>query len=115
MNLLRVMPAEGSGLPGFVSGCDEWSKPLFRIRESGFFCDSSCGVMEKSMEIEIRINGREERRKACSIAELVAGRGLTAGSLIVEHNGRIIKQDDWGEVMLGQGDVLEMLNFVGGG
>lgn len=67
------------------------------------------------MEIEIRINGRDERHKACSIAELVAGRGLAAGSLIVEHNGRIVKQEDWGIVMLAQGDVLEMLNFVGGG
>ncbi len=67
------------------------------------------------MEIEIRINGREELQKACSIAELVAGRGLASGSLIVEHNGRIVKQDDWAGVMLEQGDVLEMLNFVGGG
>lgn len=67
------------------------------------------------MEIEIRINGRQERRPVCTIAELVAGRGLAAGSLIVEHNGRIIKEDDWGGVTLCQGDVLEMLNFVGGG
>lgn len=67
------------------------------------------------MEIEIRINGRQERRTACSIAELVAGRGLAAGSLIVEHNGRIVRQEEWAEVMLGQGDVLELLNFVGGG
>lgn len=115
MNLLRVMPAEGSGLLGFVSERDEWSKPLFRIRESGFFLWLLLWCDEKSMEIEIRINGREERCKSCSIAELVAGRGLTAGSLIVEHNGRIIRQDNWAQVMLSQGDVLEMLNFVGGG
>lgn len=67
------------------------------------------------MEIEIRINGRDQRQKTCTIAELVAGRGLMAGSLIVEHNGRIVKHEDWSGVMLEQGDVLEMLNFVGGG
>lgn len=67
------------------------------------------------MEIAIRINGKDERRKACTVAELVAGKGLAAGSLVVEYNGRIIKQDDWAGVMLRQGDVLEMLNFVGGG
>lgn len=67
------------------------------------------------MEIEIRINGKTERRQACSIAELVTGRGLAAGSLIVEHNGRIIRQDDWAQVRLEEGDVLELLNFVGGG
>lgn len=67
------------------------------------------------MEITIRINGRDERGKACTIAELVAARRLDAGSLIIEWNGRIIKQNDWAEVMLRQGDVLEMLSFVGGG
>ncbi|KJR97598.1 MAG: thiamine biosynthesis protein ThiS [Desulfobulbaceae bacterium BRH_c16a] len=67
------------------------------------------------MEIVIRINGKDERRKAGTIAELVAGRGLAPGSLVVEYNGRIIKQDDWVKVMLRQGDELELLNFVGGG
>ena len=67
------------------------------------------------MEITIRINGRDEQEKACSIAELVADRRLDTASLIIEWNGRIIKQNDWAEVILRQGDVLEMLSFVGGG
>jgi thiamine biosynthesis protein ThiS len=67
------------------------------------------------MEIAIRVNGRDERLKACTLAELITDKGLAAGSLVVEHNGRIIKQDDWSAVVLQPGDVLEMLNFVGGG
>jgi sulfur carrier protein len=67
------------------------------------------------MGIAIRINGREERREACSVAELVAGKGLAAGSVVVEYNGRIIPRDEWPEVILRQDDVLEMLTFVGGG
>ena len=67
------------------------------------------------MEIEVRINGAGERLKECTIEALVEGKGLIAASLVVECNGRIIKQVDWHKVMLGQGDVLELLNFVGGG
>jgi sulfur carrier protein len=67
------------------------------------------------MEIEVRVNGTDERLQECTIGALVEGKGLVAASLVVEHNGRIIKQADWNKVMLGQGDVLELLNFVGGG
>lgn len=112
MNLLRVMPAEGSGLLGFISAMTGSRFP--EPGKAAFFMVVHLSV-KKGMEIEIRINGREQRLKACSIAELVAARDLAAGSLIVEHNGRIVRQEDWARVMLGQGDVLEMLNFVGGG
>lgn len=67
------------------------------------------------MEIEVRINGRDERLNACTLDTLIAVRGLISGSLVVEHNGRIIKQADWQGVTLGKKDVLELLNFVGGG
>jgi len=67
------------------------------------------------MEIVIRINGQDEQHKECTISTLVAAKGLVASSLVVEHNGRIVKQADWHDVSLEQGDVLELLNFVGGG
>ncbi len=67
------------------------------------------------MEIEVRINGTDKRLKECSIEAIVAEGGLSAASLVVEYNGRIVKQADWSKVMLSQGDVLELLNFVGGG
>ncbi len=67
------------------------------------------------MEIEVRVNGTVERRKECTIQALIAAKGLIETSLVVEYNGRIVKQADWSKVMLGQGDVLELLNFVGGG
>jgi thiamine biosynthesis protein ThiS len=67
------------------------------------------------MEIEIRVNGTDERQIECTIEALVAAKKLVAASLIVEHNGRIVKQAEWSKVMLRQGDILELLNFVGGG
>jgi sulfur carrier protein len=67
------------------------------------------------MEIAVRVNGTDERLKECTIEALVAEKGLVAASLVVEHNGRIVKQADWNKVQLRQEDVLELLNFVGGG
>ncbi len=67
------------------------------------------------MVIALRINGQEEQLEKCTIEGLVAVKGLVAASLVVEHNGRIVKQTDWHTVLLRHGDVLELLNFVGGG
>jgi thiamine biosynthesis protein ThiS len=67
------------------------------------------------MEIEVRVNGTDERMKGGTIKDLVAAKELPPASLVVEYNGRIVKQADWSDVQLGQGDVLELLNFVGGG
>jgi sulfur carrier protein len=33
----------------------------------------------------------------------------------VEHNGDIIKRDRYGDVVLDEGDVLEIIHVVGGG
>jgi len=65
--------------------------------------------------MDIFINGMQETVPARSIAELVACKGLAAGSLVVELNQRIIKQELWPETRLQAGDRLELLSFVGGG
>ena len=67
------------------------------------------------MEIDVRINGSDQRMPRCTLAELIHQKSLVAASLVVEYNGAIIKQAAWREVTLNQGDVLELLNFVGGG
>lgn len=67
------------------------------------------------MNITIRLNGREVQQETCTLAELVAAKGLAAAPLVIEHNGRIVPEHDWSSIVLGPGDVLEMLNFVGGG
>lgn len=67
------------------------------------------------MKITIRLNGQDVRQETCTLAELVAAKGLTADSLVIEHNGRIIPQHDWSSIALRPDDVLELLNFVGGG
>ncbi|PHR24503.1 MAG: thiamine biosynthesis protein ThiS [Desulfotalea sp.] len=65
--------------------------------------------------MEIVINGELEEIKPWTISQLVEHKKLLAGSLVVELNREIIKQDQWQEVYLQEGDKLELLSFVGGG
>lgn len=65
--------------------------------------------------MQIKINGKPVQITPCTIAQLVAQRGLEPASLVVEHNLNIVKQDQWSRVELGEGDTLELLSFVGGG
>ena len=65
--------------------------------------------------MEIVINGQREICHGRTIAGLVAGKGLTPESLVVELNGAIVKQEHWPVIRLKDGDALELLSFVGGG
>jgi thiamine biosynthesis protein ThiS len=50
-----------------------------------------------------------------SIADLVSGIGLDPKKVAVELNGEIAPRSTLAEVALSDGDVLEIVHFVGGG
>ena len=66
--------------------------------------------------MKLKINGEER--------EVVAGLSLTAlleslqirpGRVVVERNRDIVPRDSFGRTRLAEGDVLEIVHFVGGG
>jgi thiamine biosynthesis protein ThiS len=65
--------------------------------------------------MDIFINGKQETSPPCSIAELVARKGLLTDGLVVELNLRIVKHEQWQAIQLKENDVIELLSFVGGG
>jgi len=65
--------------------------------------------------MEIFVNGIKESTEPCTLAQLINGKGLNAGALVVELNQQIIKQENWPTIELQDGDRLELLSFVGGG
>lgn len=65
--------------------------------------------------MEVTINGRIESIPVCTIESLIRQKGLDTEGLVVEHNERIVKQGQWPDIQLEEGDSLELLNFVGGG
>jgi thiazole synthase len=69
-----------------------------------------------SAELSLTVNG-EPRRIApgASIAELVLSLELDPKKVAVERNGEIAPRSTLAEVALADGDVLEIVHFVGGG
>lgn len=68
------------------------------------------------MEINIKVNGNVEVVSVNkSVYDLVTGKNLDPTRVVVEVNQRIIKRDQFRELILQDGDVVEVLRFVGGG
>lgn len=67
-------------------------------------------------ELSLTVNGEPRRTvSGSSIADLVASLGLDPKKVAVERNGEIAPRSALAEVLLGDGDVLEIVHFVGGG
>ena len=68
------------------------------------------------MEIAITLNG-EPRRLApgTSVDALVLSLELPPGRVAVERNREIVPRSQWGAAVLGEGDQVEIVHFVGGG
>lgn len=67
-------------------------------------------------QISLTVNGEPRRfANGASIAELVGSLELDPAKVAVERNGEIVPRSTLGNVQLGDGDVLEIVHFVGGG
>jgi sulfur carrier protein len=67
-------------------------------------------------ELLLTVNGEPRRIAAgASIADLVASLGLDPKKVAVERNAEIAPRSTLADVILAQGDVLEIVHFVGGG
>ena len=65
--------------------------------------------------MEIQLNGATVTTSASNLMVLVKAQGLDPGSVIIEYNHGVIKQDAWDKTFIRPGDILELLSFVGGG
>ncbi len=66
--------------------------------------------------MRIRINGTEkELPDSFNLRDTVTRFCKDARHVIAELNGTIIRQDNWDNSPLREGDTLELVNFVGGG
>src|SRR6187399_363389 len=65
--------------------------------------------------LNLTVNGEPRRTAAATIAGLVVELGLKPEKVAVERNGTIEPRSTLGEAPLAEGDVLEIVHFVGGG
>lgn len=71
--------------------------------------------MSRAMSKSITLNGAPHRTGATTIADLVRELDLAPEKVAVERNGEIVPRSTLGEAALAEGDVLEIVHFVGGG
>lgn len=69
-----------------------------------------------SESIRIHLNGKpHEAAAATSVHDLIVSLDLHPEMIVVERNRTILRRDDYAEAMIEEGDVLELVHFVGGG
>ena len=67
-------------------------------------------------ELALTVNGEARRVPApATVADLLAGLGLDARTVVVELNRRIVRRPEVTDTRLADGDVVELVHFVGGG
>lgn len=66
--------------------------------------------------MQIVVNGEAQTiSPECTVFQLLQGQAVTLKAAVVEHNGEILKQEQWQRTRLQVGDRLEILIFMGGG
>lgn len=66
--------------------------------------------------LQVTINGEVRPvPPGTSINQLVKMLGLAPDRVAIEYNRQIVRRPRWTEVQVGDGDKLEIVQFVGGG
>ena len=73
------------------------------------------GLIRKRGEILVKINGEEQAVAGQTVAEYLEKAGYCRTRVAVERNGEIVPKSQYGEVVLQEGDCIEIVSFVGGG
>ncbi len=63
--------------------------------------------------MKITVNGKEVEIRGKTVADFVVERNVTGKMFVIEKNGQIIH--DHAAETLAEGDVIELVGFVGGG
>ena len=73
-------------------------------------------VRDRPQSVHITLNGEPfELERPMSVVELLAQLQIDPRRVAVEHNLSIIKRHSFPDIIVGDGDRLEIVNFVGGG
>ncbi len=63
----------------------------------------------------VKVNGESLELAGKTIAEYLAGTAYDRKRIAIERNGEIVPKAVYEEVLLTDGDCLEVVSFVGGG
>lgn len=63
----------------------------------------------------IKVNGEQYTTETNTLSQLLQELGIIPERVAVEINLKIIKKADFDKFLINEGDVVEIVNFVGGG
>lgn len=67
-------------------------------------------------QIAITLNGEPRQLAAgCSVADLLRDLGVASFGVAVERNRAVVRRADHAATLIDAGDVIEIVQFVGGG
>lgn len=84
---------------------------------SRFFLNrqDSQGSSGKEVKILVKINGEERPVQGQTVADYLEKTGYCRTRVAVEKNGEILPKAEYDSTVLEDGDVIEVVSFVGGG
>jgi sulfur carrier protein len=65
--------------------------------------------------INIRINGETKAVEPMNVGELVKALGYSYDKVALEYNMVVLPRNLWTETLIKDGDIFEIVSFVGGG
>lgn len=63
----------------------------------------------------VTINGIKTDLDGINFMEYLISSGYETKRIAVEFNGNILSKSDYGKIILTDGDIIEIVSFVGGG
>ncbi len=69
----------------------------------------------QGMNMKISVNGEVEQTEPQSLESYLFNKSLLGRRIAVERNGDIVPKSQFPDVMLENGDVLEIVHAIGGG
>ena len=65
--------------------------------------------------MKLTVNGERREAAAATVLDLLAELGLNPAVTVVERNAEIVARASYGDTVLADGDILELVRIVGGG
>lgn len=72
--------------------------------------------MVQTTKVQLTMNGQQvEIEAGTTLGALIDARGIVRRMIAVEYNGEIVPRHQYDEIVLAEGDQLEVVQMVGGG
>lgn len=65
--------------------------------------------------MKLKVNGEDYETGKETVLQLLEEMGIAAGRVAVEVNLKVLRRAELSDYRLSEGDVVEIVNFVGGG